>query len=90
MNITPAGVGGTAANGWTGNNTASSADQIQVYNTATGGYDAYFLRSDGVNWRKVGTTTTVTSNSVADSAQAYFISRKTADSLNVLVNPISN
>ena len=89
LDITPASLGGTTANGWTGNNTAASADQIQVYNPTTSGYDSYFLRSDGTTWRKVGTTTVVTSNNVASSAQAFFVSRQTADNNNVLVNPIA-
>jgi len=90
IDLSPAGIGGTVSNGWTGNNTATSADQIQVYNTGSGGYDSYFLRGDGTTWRKVGTVTTVTSNSVVAAGQAYFVSRKSADSSNVLVNPISN
>ena len=89
LDVSPAALGGTVANGWTGNNTAASADQIQVYNPTTSGYDAYFLRSDGTTWRKVGTTTVVTSNNVATSAQAFFVSRQTADNSNVLVNPIA-
>jgi hypothetical protein len=89
VDVTAASLGGTVANGWTGNNSASLADQIQVYNPDTSGYDAYFLRGDGTTWRKVGTTTTVTS-AVATSAQAFFVSRKTADSSNILVNPITN
>jgi len=90
INVTPASQGGTLANGWTGNNTAGSADQIQVYNPDISGYDSYYLRADGITWRKVGTTTTVTTTDVATSAQAFFISRKTADSSNILVNPITN
>lgn len=89
LDITPAGLGGTTANGWVGNNSSASADQIQVYNASTLGYDSYFLRGDGTTWRKVGTTTSVTSNNVATSAQAFFISRQTADNNNVLLNPIA-
>ena len=90
INVTPGSQGGTVANGWTGNNTAGSADQIQVYNPDISGYDSYYLRADGITWRKVGTTTTVTTTDVATSAQAFFVSRKTADSSNILVNPITN
>lgn len=89
LDVTPASLGGTAANGWVGNNSSASADQIQVYNSATLGYDSYFLRGDGTTWRKVGTTTSVTSNNVATSGQAFFISRQAADNNNVLVNPIA-
>jgi hypothetical protein len=90
IDVTPASQGGTVANGWTGNNSASSADQIQVYNPVASAYDAYYLRSDGTTWRKVGTTTAVTATAVATSGQAFFISRKTADASNVLLNPITN
>ena len=90
IDVTPASEGGTAVNGWTGNNTPGSADQIQVYNPDTAGYDAYYLRADGTTWRKVGTTTAVTTTAVATSGQAFFVSRKTADSSNVLVNPVTN
>jgi hypothetical protein len=89
IDVTPASQGGTVANGWTGNNSASLADQIQVYNPDTSGYDAYYLRADGTTWRKVGTTTAVTTT-VATSTQAFFVSRKTADSSNILLNPITN
>ncbi len=89
IEVSPNGVGGTTANGWTGNNTAASADQIQVYNSSTSGYDSYYLRTDGTSWRKVGTTTVVTSSNVANSTQAFFVSRQAADDNYVLVNPIA-
>ena len=90
IDVTPSSQGGTVANGWTGDNDPSLADQIQVYNPDINGYDSYYLRGDGTNWRKQGTTTTVTTTDVATSAQAFFISRKTADSSNILLNPITN
>lgn len=85
----PSSLGMTAANGWTGNNSALSADQIQIYNPSSGGYDQYFLRSDGITWRKVGTTDAYTTNQIISSAAAVFISRKSADAQNVIVNPIA-
>ena len=87
--LSPSGLGGTATNGWTGNNTQTSADQIQTFNPVTQAYDAYFLRGDGTTWRKVGTTTTVTTSNVISSSGAFFASRKTADNSNILLNPIS-
>ncbi|NDG71636.1 MAG: hypothetical protein EBY32_10110 [Proteobacteria bacterium] len=88
IDTTPAGVGGTAANGWVGNNSNALADQIQVYNSATTAYDAYFLRGDGVTWRKVGTTTVVTSLPVATASQSFFVQKTTANSDNVFTNPL--
>ena len=89
VDASPSSIGGTAGNGWTGNNSAAAADQIQIYNPSTQGYDAYFLRADGTTWRKVGTVTTVTTDLLMTSSRAYFVSRQTADNDNVLVNPIS-
>jgi hypothetical protein len=90
IDVTPASQGGSAANGWTGSNSSSSADQIQVYNPAVSAFDSYFLRGDGTTWRKVGTTDAVTTTVVATSGQAFFVSRKTADSSNILVNPVTD
>lgn len=89
IDASPSSIGGTASNGWTGNNSAASADQIQVYNSSTGGYDAYYLRADGLTWRKVGTVTTVTTDQLINSSKAFFVSRQSADNDNVLVNPIT-
>lgn len=89
LEASPSSLGATTANGWTGNNTAGSADQIQVYNPSNQAYDAYFLRGDGTTWRKVGTTTTVTTSNVISGGNAYFASRKAADENNILVNPIT-
>jgi len=90
IDVTPSSIGGTVANGWTGNNNPALADQVQVYNPVAAGFDAYYLRSDGTNWRKVGTTTVVTTTPVATSGQAYFLSRNTADNINVLLNSVAN
>lgn len=89
LDASPSSIGGTAANGWTGNNSAASADQIQIYNPSTAGYESYFLRADGTTWRKVGTVTTVTSDLLMTSSRGYFVSRQTADNNNVLLNPIT-
>lgn len=89
IETSPSGIGATSANGWTGNNSATAADQILVFNSGSGSYESYFLRGDGTTWRQVGTVTVVTSNNIASSAQAFFISRKTADNNNYLVNPIT-
>ena len=89
IDISPSGIGATAANSWTGNNSAAAADQIQVYNPTTSAYDGYFLRGDGTTWRKVGTTTTVTSSNIASSGQGYFVSRNSANSDAILLNPVA-
>lgn len=88
MDVTPQGLGGTAANGWTGNNSASSADQIQIFNPGTRSYESYFLRGDGTTWRKVGTTDSVT-NTIASSERAFFVNRRGgADANYLIVNPV--
>lgn len=89
VDASPSSLGGAAANGWTGNNSAASADQIQIYNASTVGYESYYLRSDGTTWRKVGTTTVVTSDQLLNSARAFFVARQSADANNILLNPIT-
>jgi len=86
----PAGLGGTAANGWSGNNTASSADQIQIFDPITSSYSSYYLRSNGTEWRLVGSPTAVTGTSIIADNAGYFVKRAVADSDNYLLNPIAN
>jgi len=88
VDVSPAGLGGTAANGWVGNNNAASADQIQVFDPQANSYSSFFLRGDGTTWRQVGTTTTVTSSNIATPSQAFFVQRASAGPDNVVVNPI--
>lgn len=91
MDLSPAQLGASAANGWTGNNTFTSADQIQVFNSGSQSFSTYFLRLDGATWRGTATGTTAqTSNNIIPSDRAYLVKRNTADSTTVLVNPIAN
>ena len=91
LDLSPAQLGASSANGWTGNNTFSSADQIQVFNSVSQSFSTYFLRLDGTTWRGTATGTTVqTSNNIIPSDRAYMIKRSTADATTVLVNQIQN
>lgn len=91
LDLSPAQLGASAANGWTGNNTFTSADQIQVFNSGSQSFSTYFLRLDGATWRGTATGTTAqTSNNIIPSDRAYLVKRNTADSTTVLVNPIAN
>ena len=89
IELSPSSIGATAANGWTGNNSATAADQIQVYNPTAGAYDGYFLRGDGTTWRKVGTVTTVTASNLVASGQGYFVSRNSPSAESILINPVA-
>lgn len=92
LNYSPASLGGTTANGWTGSNTSANADQIQVFNNSggTGTFTTYFLRADGSTWRGSTTGTADQKNTliVSDSA-GFFVKRSASDANNVLVNPIA-
>lgn len=88
IDTTPARLGGTAANGWVGNNNNALADQIQVFDPQVGAYLAYFLRGDGTTWRRLGTTFAVTTSNVAHAAQSFFVQKATANADNIIVNPI--
>lgn len=88
VGYSPASMGATSANGWTGSNTASNADQLAIFDPSTQNFTNYFLRADGTTWRIVGTTTNVTSTELVNSTGTYFAIRKTSDANNVMVNPI--
>jgi hypothetical protein len=88
VSYSPAGLGGNATNGWTGNNNAASADQLQVYNPVTDTFINYFLRSDGVTWRIQGTTTVVTTDQLFSSDNAFMVLKRVADENYVLASPI--
>jgi len=85
----PGGLGGTSANGWTGNNTPSSADQIQILNSGGSSFTTYYLRSDGTTWRSSSTgTINQATNPIMADAGAYLVKRSAADSANILINPV--
>jgi len=89
ISYSPAGLGGTLTNGWTGNNNANSADQLQVYNPSTDTFTNYFLRGDGVTWRIQGTSTAVTSDQLFSDNSAFMVLKRQADTDYVLVSPIT-
>lgn len=88
VSYSPATLGGTSANQWTGNNSANSADQLQVFNPSTGAFTAYFLRGDGTTWRQVGTTITVTSDQLFADNNGFLVLKRVADPNYILLNPV--
>jgi hypothetical protein len=88
VSYSPSSLGGTAANQWTGNNSANSADQLQTFDPTTGSFTSYFLRGDGVTWRKVGTTTTVTTDQLFADNNGFIVLKRVADPNYVLLNPV--
>jgi len=85
----PSALGATTTAGWTGNNTAALADQIQIYNSITGTYASYFLRGNGTEWRLVGSPTVVTTTDIIADNSAYFVKRTASDPDSVLLNPVT-
>ena len=75
----PTALNATTAGGWTGNNTASAADQLQVWNPATNSFTTYYLRADGTSWRAIGSLTNVAANNLFAADAGVLVSRKTAD-----------
>ena len=89
LGYSPGALGATSANGWSGNNTAASADQIQIFNPGSGSFTTYFLRADGSTWRGTTTgTTPQTSNNIVGDSVAYFVKKASANADNVLINPV--
>jgi hypothetical protein len=89
ISYSPSTLGATASAGWSGNNTAALADQIQIYNSGTGQFAGYYLRSNGTEWRLVGSPTVVTTSDIIADNAAYFVKRAAGDPNSVLLNPIS-
>lgn len=86
--LSPAQIGATSANGWVGNNNPSLADNIAVFDPTTNGYVSFFLRGDGVTWRRAGTTTNVTEDAFMLPNQSFFIIRNNPDDY-LFVNPFT-
>jgi len=87
--FSPASLGATAANGWTGNNSVASADQIQILNSATQAFTTYNLRTDGITWRgNLTSTTPQTAVDIINSDSAYLVTRRNSNLDGVLTNPL--
>lgn len=89
INFTPASLGGTVANGWTGNNTSGSADQLRVLNAAGSAFNAYYLRADGTSWRLTTGATNVATTELFSYDSGFMVSRKSADTNYILNSPIT-
>lgn len=89
ISYSPASLGGTTANGWTGNLSPASADQLRVLNPAGTNFDSYYLRSDGTTWRLSTGTTNVATTELFSYDSAFIVARKAADTDYILVSPVS-
>jgi hypothetical protein len=88
VSYSPSSLGGTASNGWTGNNNPSLADQLQVFNPGTGGFTSYYLRGDGTSWRVVGGSVNVASDQLFASDAPFLVLKRQADLNYILLNPV--
>ena len=87
VSYSPTAFGGTAANGWTGNNSSGTADQILTFSNATNSYVTYFLRLDGLTWRQLGFTDDVRNTNIVAFDSAFWFKRANADSNYALAKP---
>lgn len=81
VGYSPTALSANATNGWTGNNSSDSADQIQTYNAAENKYNIYFLRGDGTTWRIFGDTTDYKNTQIVNHDSAFWV-RKIASDIN--------
>jgi len=72
----PSGIGGTGANGWIGNNSQNSADQIVVFQS--GAARTYYLRSGAVIWRTSGDTADFATNPILKGDAGYYVKKASA------------
>ena len=89
ISFSPASLGGTQANGWTGNNNPGLADQLQLLNPAGTAFTSHNLRTNGTEWRLSGTATVVTTSPLFSFDSGFMISRINADSNYILVSPVT-
>jgi hypothetical protein len=90
VSYSPASLGGSGSNGWTGNNNAAAADQLQVYNADTKTFTAYYLRGNGTEWRPLGggSGTGVTSEQLFASDAPFMVLKRQAVTDYILINPV--
>jgi hypothetical protein len=89
ISFSAADIGGTSTNGWTGNNNANSADQLQLFNPTTDTFTNYYLRGDGVTWRIQGTLTVVTNDQLFSDNSAFMVLKREAQTDYVFESPIT-
>ena len=70
-----------------GSTVVSNADQVQIYNTTSGGFDTYFLLASGTiqQWRKVGGGSTVYDNQPIPPGTGLFLNRAGTSTVSVTV-----
>lgn len=69
----PSAIGGVSSNGWVGNNTSASADQIIPF--VGGAPKTYYLRSDGSTWLTSGSTSNQASAAILNPDSAFYVKR---------------
>jgi hypothetical protein len=89
IDLSPNALGAVASNGWVGNNNPALADQIAVFNPSINGYDTYFLRADGLTWRKVGFTSPVSDVNIIPAGKSYFTTRVNGAESVLFINPLA-
>jgi len=89
LSYSPAALGGTVANQWTGATGSANADQLWVLNSAGTDFVKYFMRTDNA-WRlTVGSTADQKNNLLFAYDSGFVVSRKVADANYILVSPIA-
>ena len=71
------GNSGLLASGLAGG-TATTADQVQIYNPGSGSYDTYYYKTSGLGgtgWRSTASTTADASNAVIPSGRSIIVQR---------------
>jgi hypothetical protein len=88
VSYSPSSLGGTGINGWTGNNNLNNADQLQVFNSASGSFTTYYLRGNGTEWRAQGGSVSVTSDQLFADNVPFMVLKRQADPNYILINPV--
>ena len=88
MDFSPASIGGTQQNNWTGSDTFTSADQIMIFNSDNQNFGIYYLRADGTTWRSTSDRANYKDSPLITSAGVYLVNKIAGDLGQVLNNPL--
>ncbi|MFA6960499.1 MAG: hypothetical protein WC205_07105 [Opitutaceae bacterium] len=67
-----------------GNNDAALADRVQLYDTESNSYTTYYLRSNGVDWRQLGSTQQLAKKPIVPGVGVFFTKQNSPCTLTFL------
>lgn len=90
VDVTPAAAGAGAATGsWVGANDAGEADTVEVFEPGLSGFRRFYLRADGLTWRRLGRLDNYAAAPVLRLDRAMILRRNAPDGTYTINPPFS-